>query len=237
MFETGIFVSAIAWAIAVAWLAVSLGRALFRRWRRSGLRQAVFAACLFWASLGGVIACNQFAYLDYGLSSRDGLAQARAEKKKAREAERAVAKAKAALEREAAAKAQAREDAKQAALAEKQATIDAGKRRQEADKRAAEAEAAKAAALAKKCNDTTSAFVMSQEFVKRNLKAPSTAEFPWITDDRVAISTRPGCAFHVVGWVDAQNGFGAQIRSTYRVDLKYLGDKAGTWRLTGIKIE
>jgi len=57
-----------------------------------------------------------------------------------------------------------------------------------------------------------------------------------ITDDQVAISTKPDCGFRVIGWVDAQNGFGAQIRSKYVVDLKYLDDEAGTWQLTDINI-
>lgn len=35
------------------------------------------------------------------------------------------------------------------------------------------------------CEDKTTAFVMSQSFVKKRLRAPATAEFPWITDSEV----------------------------------------------------
>jgi len=240
MFETGVLVAAIVWAISALWLAISLLRLIVPRWRRSGLRQTMISAMVCVLSFVAVIWCNQFAYLDYGLTSRAGLEEARAAKKAARAAEKAAADAKAEQERQQAAKAKAEADAKQAALDAKQAAADAAQRKKQAAEREAEgkakAAARKAAALAKKCNDTTMAFVMSQTFVKRNLKAPSTAEFPWITDDQVAISTKPDCGFRVIGWVDAQNGFGAQIRSKYVVDLKYLGDEAGTWQLTDINI-
>lgn len=240
MFETGVFVAAIVWAISALWLAVSLLRIIVPRWRRSGIRQTLISAVVCVLAFIAVILCNQFAYLDYGLASRAGLEGARAAKQAAKAAEKAAADAKAEQERQQAAKAKAEADAKQAALDAEQAEADAALRKQQAKKREAEtkakAAAKKAAALAKKCSDTTMAFVMSQEFVKRNLKAPSTAEFPWITDDQVAISTRPGCAFHVIAWVDAQNGFGAQIRSNYVVDLKLLDDEAGSWQMTDIRI-
>jgi hypothetical protein len=236
MFETGVLVAAIVWAISALWLAVSLLRLIVPRWRRSGLRQTMISAVICVLSFVGVIWCSQFVYLDYGLTSRAGLEEARAAKKAERVAEKAVTDAKAEEERQAAAKIEAEEAAKQAILDARQAALDAEQRKKDAEAQAAKKAAKKAAALAKKCNDTTMAFVMSQTFVKRNLKAPSTAEFPWITDDQVAISTKPDCGFRVIGWVDAQNGFGAQIRSKYVVDLKYLDDEAGTWQLTDINI-
>ncbi len=101
MFETGVLVAAILWALSGLWLIVSLLRIMLPRWRRSGARQAVvaLAACVF--SFIAIIWCNQFVYLDYGLTSRDGLEQARAERKAARRAEKAVAEAKAEAERQA----------------------------------------------------------------------------------------------------------------------------------------
>lgn len=236
MFETGVLVAAIVWAISALWLAISLLRLIVPRWRRSGLRQTMISAVVCVLSFVAVIWCNQFAYLDYGLTSRAELEEARAAKKAARAAEKAAADAKAEEKRQAAAKIEAEEAAKQAILDAEQAALDAEQRKKDTEAQAAKKAAKKAAALAKKCNDTTMAFVMSQTFVKRNLKAPSTAEFPWVTDDQVAISTKPDCGFRVIGWVDAQNGFGAQIRSKYVVDLKYLGDEAGTWQLTDINI-
>lgn len=236
MFETGLLVAAILWALSGLWLIVSLLRIIVQRWRRSGARQAIvsLAVCVF--SFIAIIWCNQFVYLDYGLTSRDGLEQARAESRAARQAEKAVADAKAEQERQAKAKAEAEAAAKQAVLDAKQAEIEVAERKKKAEERKAADAAKKAAARAKDCQNTTLAFVMSQEFVRRRLKAPSTAEFPYITNDQVAVSTKADCTFHVVAWVDAQNGFGAQIRSRYVVDLKLLDDEAGTWQAIDVRI-
>ena len=69
------------------------------------------------------------------------------------------------------------------------------------------------------CENDTMAFVMSQEFVERELRSPSTADFPMITDDGVYVipsGGEPGtCTFKVLAYVDAQNGFGATVRQNY----------------------
>ena len=57
----------------------------------------------------------------------------------------------------------------------------------------------------------------AQDFVRDRLKAPSTAEFP--SDGSAA--HMGNCKFLASGNVDAENGFGAKIRSTYVVELKY----------------
>lgn len=228
MFETGIMLGAIVWLLSGLWFVVSIMRLFRKRWRKSALLHLKLAAGLFVLSLAAVIWCNQFVYLDYGLASREELEQARAERKTAAQAERAAAAARAEAEKAAAAKLKAEREAEQAVLdARKKAEQQAAEAARKAEKEAAE--------LARKCGDTTMAFVMSQEFVTRNLKAPSTAKFPWYTDNQVSVTQKPGCAFRVVAWVDAQNGFGAQIRSRYVVDLKYLA-ASGEWLLTDIEI-
>ncbi|TDH35721.1 hypothetical protein E2A64_10315 [Pseudohoeflea suaedae] len=84
------------------------------------------------------------------------------------------------------------------------------------------------------CSDTT-AFVMSQKFVRRALKAPSTAEFPYMSDDGVMVSKQGNCRFTVHGYVDAQNGFGAQIRTRYMVDVS--ADAAGkSWSSSNLTL-
>ncbi|EZI28956.1 hypothetical protein [Pseudomonas extremaustralis] len=88
----------------------------------------------------------------------------------------------------------------------------------------------------KDCNNTTMAFVMSQNFVKQRLKAPSTAEFPYITDRGVMVDVIPDCSFGVSAYVDAQNAFGAAIRSRYTVKMSY--DRASKmWRATELNIQ
>jgi hypothetical protein len=63
----------------------------------------------------------------------------------------------------------------------------------------------------------------AKDVVLRNLKAPSTAEFGgmYVTRDKAGV-------YEVGGWVDAQNSFGAKIRSRFVVRMTFA---LGTWRL------
>jgi hypothetical protein len=70
------------------------------------------------------------------------------------------------------------------------------------------------------------AILMSQVFVKQNLKAPSTAKFP-SSGQFQAYDMVDG--WEVSGYVDAQNGFGAQIRSHFKCKLKHTG--GDRWQL------
>ena len=72
----------------------------------------------------------------------------------------------------------------------------------------------------------------AKEFVKRRLRAPSTASFSGLTETSVT-KTKDGDYF-VMGWVDSQNGFGAMIRSTWAVQMKDMGAK---WQLVDVKIQ
>lgn len=63
-----------------------------------------------------------------------------------------------------------------------------------------------------------------KEFVKDRLKAPSTADF--------AVShTGVGPQYHVSGTVDAENSFGAKIRSDFTCVVRDEGD---SWRLVSL---
>lgn len=69
---------------------------------------------------------------------------------------------------------------------------------------------------------------LAKSTVKDNLRSPSTAKFP---DDfctkvtfRSSVNADGHTVWLVTGPVDAQNGFGAMIRSTYLVELVDLGD-------------
>jgi hypothetical protein len=70
------------------------------------------------------------------------------------------------------------------------------------------------------CEDKTTAFVMSQSFVKKQLRAPATAEFPWVSDCDVTVNYLGDCTHEVRAYVDAQNAFGAKLRNRYYVKLK-----------------
>ncbi len=71
------------------------------------------------------------------------------------------------------------------------------------------------------CQDKSMAYVMGKKFVEQRLRAPSTADFPWMSDKGVYVSIMDDCKFHVRGYVDAQNGFGAMTRTNYSLTLRH----------------
>ncbi len=78
-------------------------------------------------------------------------------------------------------------------------------------------------------NRSVEAQVMSEDFVDDRLRAPATAAFPGPWDvmvDRVNLDRE---VYVVRSHVDAENGFGAQIRTLYVAKLRHVGD--GNWRL------
>lgn len=168
-------ISLFVWMISIIWFCVSLVRFIVPTSRGSGRKNLKWSAIVFALSFAGAVLGSSFEYKDYGLTSREGLAEAKAAAKAKKEAEEAK---QAALKRE------------QQAKQEKE---DAERRQKQAAEAAAQEAAEREAALRKKCEDKTMAFIMSQEFVKRNLKAPKTAEFPWFSDDQVNVATMPGC--------------------------------------------
>ena len=70
------------------------------------------------------------------------------------------------------------------------------------------------------------AFYITKQFVEKNLKAPATADFASITDTRI---THAGDTYFVVSYVDAQNSFGAQVRTVFNATVQHNGD--GKWTL------
>lgn len=54
-----------------------------------------------------------------------------------------------------------------------------------------------------------------KESIKNNLKAPSTAKFPGMWDEQPEAEQTGDGGWLYITWVDAQNGFGAMIRSTW----------------------
>ena len=79
---------------------------------------------------------------------------------------------------------------------------------------------AKSKEIERTCRDTTMAFIISQRYVKKNLKSPSTAKFPSITSDGVTTKYIGNCTHEIRGFVDATNSFGASLRSDYYIKIK-----------------
>lgn len=69
------------------------------------------------------------------------------------------------------------------------------------------------------------ASIMAEEFVKQALKAPSTADFPWYNSDRVKSMGNNKYVVH--SYVDAENSYGAKLRTWYICELRYIGN--GKW--------
>jgi hypothetical protein len=64
------------------------------------------------------------------------------------------------------------------------------------------------------------AYFASQDFVKRNLKSPSSAKFPNSNVPGVSVTELGECRFRITGYVDANNSFGASIRTPYSMTVK-----------------
>lgn len=69
-------------------------------------------------------------------------------------------------------------------------------------------------------NDSFTAFFAAQQEVEELLKSPSTAEFCDIDDASI---TRSGNRWTIIGYVDAQNGFGATLRKKFFVEVTFTG--------------
>lgn len=86
------------------------------------------------------------------------------------------------------------------------------------------------------CDDTTMAYVMSQNFVKQRLKSPGSAEFPYLNGSDVVSVSDHKCTFYVSAYVDSQNGFGANIRAFYKATMTY-DRKQKLWRAPELVIQ
>jgi hypothetical protein len=63
--------------------------------------------------------------------------------------------------------------------------------------------------------------------IKKQLRSPATASFP-PSFDEYTVSNLGGGRWRVSGYVDAQNGFGANIRCTWTVTWQNIGDSRAT---------
>ena len=76
------------------------------------------------------------------------------------------------------------------------------------------------------------AWVDCKSFVTKSLKSPSTAVFPVSNEPGVSIHTLTNGHWVVVGYVDAQNSFGAPLRQTFGCELRYSGTNVTVEHLT-----
>ncbi|MEX2611190.1 MAG: zinc ribbon domain-containing protein [Gemmatimonadota bacterium] len=84
-------------------------------------------------------------------------------------------------------------------------------------------------AAARPEHDAFTAYIMCQSFVEKDLRSPSTADWPTTRAEGVSIQPGDSARYTVFAYVDAQNAFGATIRNRVMCNLRYTGN--GNWRL------
>lgn len=80
---------------------------------------------------------------------------------------------------------------------------------------------------------TRDAVIASHRIVETYLKCPSTAKFPNSYDVPVTINNDG--TFLVISYVDAENDFGAPIRTPYCCELRYVGP--GRWDFEAVYLQ
>ena len=115
------------------------------------------------------------------------------------------------------------------------ARFDVERQRRAEERRRERQEAA--ASRAHQCRRTYSskAYIYSQGFVEQRLRSPTFARFPNIRRDGVSATVIGDCSFHIRPYVDAQNAFGAEIRTPLAVALRRIPEREN-WDLIAIQI-
>lgn len=72
-------------------------------------------------------------------------------------------------------------------------------------------------------------YSLAEEQVKKHLKAPSTASFCRMSE--ASFSKDEENTYVMTGWVDAENSFGAKLRSNWGIKVKVSGEKMTMVRL------
>lgn len=76
------------------------------------------------------------------------------------------------------------------------------------------------------------AYSVSQQFVKQQLKSPSTAKFPVYMD--TAVITNDNKRFKVESYVEAENSFGVSVKHRYFCVLNHL--EKDQWELVSLQL-
>lgn len=77
------------------------------------------------------------------------------------------------------------------------------------------------------------AYTLCQRQVRDRLRAPSTASFPFSNNAAISTIDRNSSRFIVRSHVDAENAFGATIRTKWVCEIEQVGDQ---WRLHRINL-
>lgn len=78
------------------------------------------------------------------------------------------------------------------------------------------------------------AYSMACHWVGEELKAPDSADFPFTQDEEHTVQVSENI-FKIESYVDAQNSFGAQMRTNFVAKVKYEGNDQ--WRLISLNFD
>lgn len=73
----------------------------------------------------------------------------------------------------------------------------------------------------------------AHEYAKGYLRAPATAEFPGLLGSGCS-ARKEGDVWTVRSWVDAENGFGAKIRTHFTAKVRQAGS---VWSLVNLQVD
>ena len=75
------------------------------------------------------------------------------------------------------------------------------------------------------------AYNYAEDFVKKKLKSPGTAEFPGTFEKADHITELGANKYKIVSWVDSQNGFGATLRTRFSCVIEFNGNEVSCTEL------
>jgi len=80
-------------------------------------------------------------------------------------------------------------------------------------------------ALGKYCfGENLYAHALAEDFVKEQLKSPSSAIFPSTSEKIARTINIGGCSYKIFSWVESQNPFGVMIRNKFECILTFNGE-------------
>lgn len=85
-------------------------------------------------------------------------------------------------------------------------------------------------------DNSVMADIMMRDYVKKELKSPSTAKFASATEKAARVIIKmDNYVYYVKSFVDSENSFGATIRTHYHGEIKQISDDK--WKLISLEFE
>ena len=83
--------------------------------------------------------------------------------------------------------------------------------------------------------NTRYSYTIAQDFVKKQLKAPSTVKWPGTFESKDHVKSIGDQQYQINSWVDSENSFGAMIRNHYTAVVKQTGEHE--WILVSLEFK